>query len=63
MEELMEDQLKPPPGAEIIVYDAKYRFGKEREGKPYMWTWIGADRWYMADVYPVPKQYTRLGDK
>jgi hypothetical protein len=46
----------PPPGAELIVYDDHYRFGKERKGKPYMWTWIGADRWYMADQFSIDEK-------
>src|SRR6516162_9855574 len=35
-----------PASGELVVYDAKYRFGREMSGEPYMWTAIGATRWY-----------------
>ena len=43
-----------PPGAEIVVADAKGYTDKEMRGPAYLWTWVGAARWFYVSQCPVP---------
>ena len=42
-----------PPGAVIVVADAKGYTDSAMRGPVHMWTWIGADWWWYAEKFPV----------
>lgn len=43
-----------PRDSTVVVADARGRC--DGDGEPYMWTWTGAESWYMVKDYPVPQQ-------
>lgn len=55
-DETVPPALQPdvPAGAVIVVMDAKGNMDGNRRGEPFMWTWVGAERWYYVAVNPIP---------
>jgi hypothetical protein len=47
----------PPHGATIIVADEDAYVNEDRRGPPYMWTWLGASRWYYVREHPIPDPF------
>jgi hypothetical protein len=43
-----------PPRAVIVVADDKGYTDKAMKGPPYMWTWIGGNRWFHVRDHAVP---------
>lgn len=50
-----KQQPNVPPGATIVIADADAYTDKAMRGPAYMWTFLGADRWWYVKDYPIPK--------